>query len=225
MILLFGCAKRIVSLVILVGLALAAWHYRADLKRLWNQYVGHRTTAAARSPEEDSASAQAKFHALLGARPPARTAFSQGELQALMRTRFAPVLPRWVDSAHIDLEGDKIRLSAKVPVARIPQVKELGEVAGLLPDSPEVAVKGQLIPVERGGVMLAVDQVSAAHIPVPRRLIAPVVSSLKRPGDPSPPDALRLPLPRTVSSAYVRNDSLVVMSGGAAPAAPAARPR
>ena len=141
------------------------------------------------------------------------------ELQALLRSRFAPALPAWLDSTRIRLEGDRIRLSGRVPLDHLPQVRDLGQVAGLLPDTSEVAVTGQVIPLSRGRVALAVDQVTAAHIPLPRRLIPDVLGRMKKPGDTTPSDALSLPLPRTISSAYVRNDSLILLSGAGAGAA------
>ncbi len=226
MILLLGCAKRIVTLAVIVALAFAAWHYRANLvaawhsrsnlSEAWSRLLGAPGAAPTTSPEEAARTARVKFEALTSAHPPARTALSSAEVQALVRRLVAPVLPHWVDSARVDLEGDRIRVSGRVPADHIPQVKQLGEVAGLLPDTPEVAVKGQLIPLPGGGVNLGVDQVTAAHIPLPHRLIPAVVGSLKRAGDNSPPDQLRLPLPRSVASAYVRNDSLILLSAGAA---------
>ncbi len=226
MILLLGCAKRIVTLAVIVALAFAAWHYRANLvaawdsrsnpSEAWSRLLGAPAAASTTSPEEAARTARVKLDALTGPHPPARTALSSAELQALVHRLITPDMPRWVDSTRVELEGNQFRVSGRVPADRIPQVKELGEVAGLLPDTPEVAVKGQLLPLPGGGAALAVDQVTAAHIPVPHRLIPAVVRSLKRPGDTSPPDQLRLPLPRSVSSAYVRNDSLILLSAGAA---------
>lgn len=220
MILLLGCAKRIVSLVLLVALAAAAWYYRGDIKALWQRFRGTTPVATTEAPEAAGRSAHKKFQALIGRHPPARTALSQAEANALAQQLIAPFLPQWVDSPRIELEGDQIRLSARVPANRIPQVKELGQVAGLLPDTPEVSVKGQLVPSAAGGTALAVDQVTAAHIPVPRRLLAAVVRSLKKRGDPNPPDQLGLPLMHSVTSAYVRNDSLILLSEGASTGGP-----
>jgi hypothetical protein len=224
MILLFGCLRRIVSLVILVLLALLAWHYRDTLVAKWHDLTG------APAPETTSADAartgEEKLSALELAHPPARTALSGAELQALLRTRFAGLLPRWVDSARIRLEGDRVRLSGRVPVDHLPQIKSLGEVAGLLPDTAEVAVTGQVIPLDHGRVALAVDQITAAHIPVPRRLIPEVMGALRKGSAGVPADALPLPFPHTITSAYVRADSLILMaSAPPAGAAPAAAPR
>jgi hypothetical protein len=214
MILIFGCLRRLVSLVLLVAIVAAIWYFRADIMAKWRQFRGE--TPAAVSPEEAARSANAKMAALESANPPARTALSEPELQALLRSRFAPALPAWLDSTRIRLEGDRIRLSGRVPLDHLPQVRDLGQVAGLLPDTSEVAVTGQVIPLSRGRVALAVDQVTAAHIPLPRRLIPDVLGRMKKPGDTTPSDALSLPLPRTISSAYVRNDSLILLSGAGA---------
>ncbi len=218
MILIFGCLRRVVSLVVLAALVFLVWYYRATILDKWHRIRGE-PPAAAESPVDAERSAQAKYTALASGRPPARVALSEDELQALVRTRFSGMLPRWVDSARIQLEGDKVRLSGRVPVDHLPDIKSLGEVGGLLPDTTEVAVKGQVIPLGQGRVALAVDQVTAAHVPLPRRLIPQILGGLKkgRPAEATtPPDALVLPLPRTISSAYVRGDSLVLLTSGSA---------
>ena len=220
MILIFGCLRRLVSLAILAALVLLAWYYRSTIVASWRRFRGQAPVAEA-PPVDAERSAQAKYAALAGARPPLRVALSEDELQALVRTRFSGMLPRWVDSARIRLEGEQVRLSGRVPVDHLPDVKSLGEVAGLLPDTTEVAVKGQVIPLGQGRVALAVDQVTAAHVPLPHRLIPQILGNLKqgRPAQASAPaDALVLPLPRTISSAYVRGDSLVLLTTGSAAA-------
>ena len=217
MILIFGCLRRVVSLVVLAALVFLVWHFRSTILASWHRFRGEQSAVASSSPVDAERSAQAKYAALAGARPPARVALSEDELQALLRTRFAGVLPRWVDSARIQLVGEQVRLSGRVPVDHLPEVKSMGEVAGLLPDTTEVAVKGQVIPLGRGRVALAVDQVTAAHVPLPRRLIPQILAGLKqgRPGEAAlPADALLLPLPRSIASAYVRNDSLILMTSG-----------
>lgn len=225
MVLIFGCLRRIVSLIVLAAIAFLVWQYRSKIMATWQRFRGERPAATA-PPVDAERSAQAKYAALAGTQPPPRVALSEDELQALLHTRFAAVLPRWVDSARIQLDGEKVRLSGRVPVDRIPQMRSMGEVAGLLPDTTEVAVKGQVIPLGRGRVALAVDQVTAAHVPLPRRLVPQIMAGLKqgRPAEASvPADALLLPLPRNIASAYVRNDSLILMttgSGGAGAAAP-----
>jgi hypothetical protein len=225
MMLLLGCMRRIVSLVLLVVLALVAWHYRDTIMAKWHELRGAPADTGAASADA-ARTGEEKLRALELPYPPTRTALSGAELQALLQTRFSKILPRWVDSARIRLEGDRVRLSGRVPVDHLPQIKSLGEVAGLLPDTAEVAVNGQVIPLDHGRVALAVDQVTAAHIPLPRRLIPEVLGGLRK-GDASvPPDALPLPLPRSITSAYVRSDSLILMtSAPPAGAAPAAAPR
>jgi hypothetical protein len=216
MILIFGCLRRVLTLVLLAIIAYAIWTYRQPIVAAWHRFGP--APAPVESPAEAARSADAKLQALESPRPPARTAFSQAELQALLRTRFASILPDWVDSTRVGLEGDRMRLSGRVPSDRLPKVSELGDAAGLLPDTAEVSVKGQVIPLGQGRVALAVDQITAAHIPVPRRLISGIMRSLRQPGQALPGDALLLPLPHTISSAYVRDDSLIVLGAvGAQP--------
>jgi hypothetical protein len=100
-------------------------------------------------------------------------------------------------------------------VERLPQLSELGEAAAFLPDTTEVGVTGQLLPLRAGRVALAVDQVRAARIPLPKRLVPGALRKLGRKAEPGlPADALALPLPPGVDAAYVRGDSLVFLKNG-----------
>ena len=66
-----------------------------------------------------------------------------------------------------------------------------------------------------GRVALAVDQVRAARIPLPKRLVASALSKLgRKPEAGLPADALALRLPSGADAAYVRGDSLVFLNNG-----------
>jgi hypothetical protein len=86
-------------------------------------------------------------------------------------------------------------------------------VAALLPDTTEVTVRGQLLPLDGGRVAFAIDEVTAAHIPLPRRIVPAALERLGRRDEPGlPRDALALPLPPGAAGAYVRADSLVLLA-------------
>jgi hypothetical protein len=120
-------------------------------------------------------------------------------------------MPGFVDSARVELDGDRMRLSGRVPLDRLPTGGALDEVAAVLPDTAEITLTGTLLPLAGSRVALAVNQVTAARIPLPKRIVPAALDRLGRTDEPGlPGDAIALRLPRGVTSAYVRNDSLVL---------------
>jgi hypothetical protein len=140
-------------------------------------------------------------------------ALSETELQSLLQYKYRQLLPAFVDSPRVELKDGKITVHARVPVERLPQLNELGEAAAFLPDTTELAVTGQILPLRDGRVALAVDQVRAARIPLPKRLVAGALRKLGRKDEPGlPADALAVPLPPGADAAYVRGDSLIFLN-------------
>lgn len=218
--LLLGCFRNLVLLIVLVAIAAGVYLYRDRITAEWHRFRGDEPKVVVVSPEELATRAERKVASLADGPPPSRVALSQQELQALLKTRFSGMVPSYLDSARVELEGDRIRLIGRIPTDRLPRVQGVGEVMGLLPDTTEITVTGQVIPLEGERAALAVDQVTAAKIPLPRRLVSEMLRRVRRPdGGALPPDALPLPLPKGVSGAYVRSDSLILLARGAAPAA------
>src|SRR5262245_61636608 len=78
------------------------------------------------------------------------------ELQSLLEYRFLQLMPAFVSGLTIGLEDGRIEVQARVPVDRLPSISELGEAAGFLPDTTEVALGGQILPLGSGRVALTV---------------------------------------------------------------------
>lgn len=208
-----GCLKSIVGFVLLVILAGVLFLNRDVIVTKWHELRGHEPVAMVASPELANR-ADVKLTALRGGRAQ-RIAFSELELQSLLQYKYRQLLPAFVDSPRVTLKGNRIEVKARVPVDRLPQVNELGEAAAFLPDTTEVAVRGELLPLRKGRVALAVDQVSAARIPLPQRLVAGALRKLGRKDEPGlPRDAMAVPLPGGAEAAYVRGDSLIFLANG-----------
>jgi len=140
-------------------------------------------------------------------------ALSGNELQSLLTYRFPQLLPPFVDSPTIELKDDRILVTARVPIENMPNLSELGDAAGFLPDTTEVGMTGSILPLDSGRVALAVDDVSASRIPLPDRLIPGALRRLGRKDEPGlPRDALAVPLPPGATAAYVRGDSLYLLA-------------
>lgn len=208
-----GCMKRVVALVVLLALLAGAWLFR---DRLLTMLPGGGD-GVENGPQPTLALAEAAGEKLDGLRTgeQARTALSAIELESLLLFRYRGVLPAFMDSTQIELVQDQLQLRARVPVDKLPSVDGLAEAAAFLPDTTELTVTGRLLPLESGRVAFAVDQVSAARFPLPSRLVPGALTRLGRVDEPGlPPDAMALPLPSGVTSAYIRRDSLVLISGG-----------
>jgi len=206
---MIGCLRRVLMLMIVLVVAALAWWYREAISDAWREARGLREEQP--MPSEALADAAAARIDSLTAGTLERAAFTQVELQSLLQYRYAGIMPAFVDSARVELAGERIKLSGRLPLDRLPSDGALGEVTALLPDTSEITLTGTLLPLERNRVALGVDQVTASRVPLPRRIVPAALDRLGRTDEPGlPPDAIALRLPPGVSSAYIRNDSLVL---------------
>lgn len=228
---MFGCARRIASLVILVVVAAAIWFFRDDLENTWHRLRGDDVSATVSRATADRA--QAKLTSLGESDGPGRVALTSSELQSLLVYRMDPFLPKYVLDPSVGLDDGAIKVRARVPteqVARMRGVPGPSELMELLPDTTDVEATGHIIPLAAGRVALTVDDVSAAKIPLPKRIIPVLLREVGRVDQPGlPAEAIALRLPEGVTQAYVHGDSLVLLTAAAAarqgtPTGPAGSP-
>jgi len=205
-----GCLRRVIVVAVVVGGAALAWHYRTPLRAAWHAFRGADVVGAegnAAPPE----GVEAKL-ASIGAGRVDRVALREDEVQALIDARSAELLPPYIVAPRVELRGSRLRVRFQVPTSSFPRVEELGEVLGFLPDTTEVVASGQLIPLRENRVGVTIDELSAARIPLPRGMIPAILRRLGREDEPGlPPDAFGFALPKGVSNAYIRGDSLIFM--------------
>jgi hypothetical protein len=206
-----GCMRRAIALGVLVAIGIGVFWYRDRLRTAWHDLRGTQPQEQVASPELAD-QAQRKLEELRdGTRSYA--ALSAIELESLLTYRYPGVLPGFLDSPAVELQGDRMRLRARVPVDKLPDVQGLGPAAAFLPDTTELTVSGRILPLQPGRVAFAIDDVSAQRFPLPRRLVPGALERLGRRDEPGlPPDAMALPLPPGATSAYVRRDSLVLIA-------------
>lgn len=203
-----GCLKGVVSAVVIIILAALIFFNRDKIGAKINHLRG-RDVVVEEMPSPELAEKADKKLRDLKAGKVTRVALSQRELQSLLQYKYRALLPAFVDSPEVALKGEEIEVKARVPVDRLPKVSELGEAASFLPDTAEVGVTGKFLPLRSGRVALAVDEVKAARIPLPHRLVPGALRKLGRKDEPGlPSDAMAVPLPPGVTGAYVRSDSL-----------------
>jgi hypothetical protein len=209
-----GCLKRIGALFLILVLVVVVFLNRDRITGAWNDLRGGKEETEV-APTQELADGAADKLTNLRDGEVTSVALSEIEVQSLLQFKFRQLLPAFVDSPRVELKDGKVTVSGRVPVDRLPQINELGEAAGFLPDTTEVGVTGQILPLSDGRVALAVDQVRAARIPLPRRLVPGALRKLGRKDEPGlPEDALAVRLPSGVDAAYVRGDSLVFLKNG-----------
>jgi hypothetical protein len=209
-----GCLKSLIGMLLVAVVAVFAFLNRERISETWRTLRGTAVvTEAVPSPELADA-ATSKLQQLKNGETRS-VALTEVELQSLLLYKYRQLLPAFVDSPRVKIENGKIEVQARVPVERLPQLSELGEAAAFLPDTTEVGVTGTILPLRSGRIALAVDQVRAARIPLPKRLVPGALRRLGRKDEAGlPPDALALPLPPGADAAYVRGDSLVFLNNG-----------
>jgi hypothetical protein len=213
-----GCMRRIVALVVLLALLVAAWLFRSQLIGAWQSLRGGAEPELA-SPEL-AERAQRKLASLNQADGPARVALTSAELQSLVTYRMAESLPSFILDPVVTVDDGDLRVSARVPTDQVAGVRGIGgsrEILSMLPDTTEVQAKAHLIPLGDGRVGLAVDEVSAASIPLPSRAIPRILESVGRREEANlPAEALAVNLPPGVASVFTHADSIVFVSRGGA---------
>jgi len=208
---MIGCIRRIMTVVVLLVLLAGAWLFRDRIRSAWHDIRGIEEAPTEPSPEL-AAQAERKLQALRDGSS-ASASLSAVELESLLLHRYPGVLPSFLDSPTVELDGDRLELRARVPVDNLPHVEGLGEAAAFLPDTTDLAVSGRLLPLRNGRVAFGIDRVSAARFPLPDRFIVSALDRLGRADEPGlPRDAIALPLPPGASTAYIRRDSLVLLA-------------
>lgn len=209
--LLLGCFRRLAGAVVLLLLvAVAAWWFRGDLAEAWRAVRGEDPPAV--PSEEVAAAASVKLEELAAGRS-RRAALSAVELQSLLEYRYRDLFPSFVHDPRVSIEDDRLRLEARVPTDALGGLPGADQARALLPDTADVTVMTNVLPLEPGRVALAVDEVTAARIPVPDRIVPSLLARVGRVEEPGlPEDALALRLPPGAATAYVRADSLVLLA-------------
>jgi hypothetical protein len=210
-----GCLRRMIAAVVIVALLAGAYIYRQRLQGAWQDLRGTRQQEVTASPELAGV-AEAKLDALRDGTSE-YAALSAVELESLLQYRYQAAVPAFLGVPTIELQGERIRLRARVPVDKLPNVEGLGEAAAFLPDTTELSVAGRLLPLGAGRIAFAIEDVSAQRFPLPRRMVPRALERLGRRDEPGlPADAMALPLPPGIQAAYVRRDSLVLLARPAA---------
>lgn len=193
------------GLVIVLLLAGGWLFFRDDVTRLMG---GGRPEATAVSQE---AATQAEEKLARLAEDGETVRLNDVEFTSLMRYRLRDRIPGDLDSPAVSFRGDTVRLMARVPSDRLPDVPELGAARAFLPDTADVDVVGRLAPLASGRAAFEVQRITFAGIPVPDRFYAQALEQMGRRDEPGlSASAYPFALPNGVGAARVEGGELIL---------------
>lgn len=194
----------VVGLLIVLLLA-GGWLFRDRLARL----VGGGRPEATAVSQEAAAQAEEKLARLADGGETVR--LNDVEFTSLMRYRLRDRIPGDLDSPAVAFRGDTVRLMARVPSDRLPDVPELGAARAFLPDTADVDVVGRLASLQGGRAAFEVQRITFAGIPVPDRFYPQALERMGRRDEPGlSPSAYAFALPDGVGAARVEGGELVL---------------
>lgn len=174
--------------------------------------AGSDTAAPVPTPELAEATLERVDRLRSGEGEP-RLELAASEITSVMRYALPGVIPPGVEDPQVRLAEGKVHVAARIALAAFPDLPALEDVAGLLPDTVDLALRGTLLPFDAEHAVLHVERVEASRIPLPARMIPPILRGLGRTDRPGlPADALLVPLPEGLASAYVEADRLVLVA-------------
>lgn len=174
---------------------------------------------SAQSPSPDLAESTLERVEAFGTEEhPSQLSLGDVELSSVVRFSLPGILPQGVTEPGVRLDDGRLLLSARVATADLPDIPSLGDAIGVLPDTIDIRIRASLLPFDDERVALHVDRVRAMGVPLPDRFTPKILEALGRTDATGlPPDAILVPLPKGIGSAYILRDSLVLVAvaGGA----------
>lgn len=210
-----GCLFAVIAAVTVAAAAYGGWRWGDRVFPRVEGWIGVGTDSAATtaaSPELAQRTME-KVEAFRRSGEPAELALGQSEVASVLRFAAPGVVPEGVTPPEVELRDGRVHLSTRVALSAFPPVPELERVMGMLPDTVPVELDGSLMPFGDTDAALVVHRIQASGIPLPGRLIPRLLEALGRVDRTGlPPDAMIVPLPGGLRSAYIHSDSLILVA-------------
>ena len=209
-----GLFGKVVTLILLVAAAYAGWQWGPEVfprVHEWLGFTGGGESSEVVSSQEIADSVLALVQGFQRGDGPDPLVLGDSELTSVLRYSVLGLVPEGVLSPEVMLEEGRVRIRARVALGAFPELPDLGSIIGFLPDTLDVALQASLMPFGDGKAALLVNRLEASRIPLPRRLIPEILTAMGRMDQPGlPPEALLVPLPPGLGSAYILTDSLIL---------------
>lgn len=210
-----GCFGILVSGLLLLLAAWAGWRWGGAVFPTLESWLGLEGPTAREvrpSPELGRRTVE-RVDSLLRAPDPGEIVLSEAEVASVVHYVVPGLVPEGLELPDLDLRGGGVRLTTRASLAALPPLPELEAALGVLPDTLPVRIDASLMPFGDRDAVLVVHAIRVAAIPLPRRMIPGVLAALGRTARPGlPPDAIPVPLPPELHTAYVVADSLVLVA-------------
>lgn len=209
-----SCMGKAIVLMLLVAAAYAGWRWGPlffPQVRDWLHLAPEEVEEVPEPSPELADSVVAQVQAFRRGEDGDRMALGGREVTSVLRYAVPGLVPQGVQDPSVSLEDGRVHLQARVALGDFPDLPDLGPVLGMLPDTLNVELRASVMPFGDQRAALMVQQVEASRIPLPRRMIPEILRSMGRVDEPGlPPEALTVPLPAGLSSAYILSDSLIL---------------
>ena len=134
---------------------------------------------------------------------------SSVEISSVVRYAIPGIIPPGLLEPWVKFEEGQVRLSGLVVAREFPGLPELDEIIGLLPDTMAVEMQGLIAPLDQSHFSLIINKLWMVKIPMPSSLIPAILTAFGREGRKAlPRNALLIPKPDGIESAFVQGDSL-----------------
>ena len=207
---------RMVIVILLSAVVYAGWRWGPSAYPRVKEWAGLAPSPVPEGPvptQELADSVLAQLQAFRQ-RGEGQIALGGREVTSVLRYSLPGLVPSGIRDPGVDLREGRLHLSAQVILSSFPELPDLGPVLGMLPDTLDVILHASLVPFGQEESALLVHGIEASRIPLPRRLIPEILRAMGRVDRPGlPPEALAVPLPAGVESAYILTDSLIISSG------------
>lgn len=210
-----SCLGKIVLALLLVMTAYAGWRWgHVFFPQITALFSTEEAALSETVSPEIAEATMDRFEALRRGEIEGRLSLSAGEIESVLRYSVPGLILAGIVEPRIEMADGVITLRARVAVETFPEMPDLDAVLGFLPDTLAVSFEGALAPLddERWDA-LVIHDIRAGIIPLPDRMIPEILQAMGREyvgglAD----DALAIPLPDGIESAYIVQDSLVLVS-------------
>ena len=214
-----GCLRNLLGklflILILLGVIYAGWLWGPSAYPKLREWAGFAPPAVSERPLPSPQLADSVLAKVQSLREGGEGQIALGgtEVTSVLRYSLPGLIPSGIRDPEVDLRDGRLRLSAQVALSAFPGLPDLGPILGILPDTLAVTLHASLMPFGQEESAFLVHEIEASRIPLPRRLIPEILRAVGRVDRPGlPPEALIVPLPAGVGSAYILTDSLIISS-------------
>ncbi len=206
---------KLLLLLILAGAAYGLWHWWPSVLPGIQSFSGRPASTLSHGPAPTQALADSVVERVQAFRRSGDGELALGgrEVTSVLRYSIPGLIPSGIRDPNVDFGDGRVHLTARVVLSEFPDLPDLGRVLGILPDTLNVVVEAALVPFGEEESALLVHSIEASRIPIPRRLFPEILRAMGRVDRPGlPPEALAVPLPAGLESAYILTDSLILSS-------------